>query len=186
MSEQPQIKESAPPQILKGEVCPTCGNKTLTLMEYEQDIPFFGHAFMFSMDCESEGCGYHKADLELDNNNGPVKSSFTIESEDDLKVRVVKSGDATLKVPRIMTIEPGPLSNGYVTNIEGILNRVKNMLERTRDASDDKDEIKKCKNMIKKVQAVLWGHDSITISLDDPTGNSAIISEKTVLKKGKK
>jgi len=186
MSTHPQKKESEPPQILKGEMCPTCGKNTLTLMEYEQDIPYFGHAFMFSMDCESEGCGYHKADLELENNNGPVHASFTIESEADLKVRVVKSGDATLKIPRIMTIEPGPMSNGYVTNIEGILNRVKNMLEKTRDISDDKDEAKKCKQMIKKIQAVLWGHDSITISLDDPTGNSAIISEKTVLKKGKK
>jgi zinc finger protein len=185
MADTPNNKEVAQPQILKGEICPTCGKKTLTLMEYEQEIPYFGFACMFSMDCESEGCGYHKSDLELDNNKGPVKVEFTVESEEDLRVRVVKSGDATLKIPRIMTIEPGAASNGYVTNIEGILNRVKYMLEKTRDASDDKSEAKKCKNMIKKVQSALWGQEPLKITLVDPSGNSAIISEKAIISKGK-
>jgi C4-type Zn-finger protein len=37
--------------------------------------------------------------------------------------------------------------------------------------------------MLKKINRVLWGSDSIKIIIEDPTGNSAIISEKAV--KGK-
>lgn len=174
------------PAILEGETCPACLKKTLTLVDDEKEIPYFGKVYLFSMDCSDPECNLHQADLELAESHGPVKCEFEVTSEDDMSVRVVKSAAATLKIPRIMTIEPGPASNGYVTNIEGVLSRAKRMLEKTRDASEDKSDVKKCKNMIKKLQNIMWGRESIKISLDDPTGNSAIISEKTVIKKGKK
>lgn len=178
--------EQSQPQLLRGESCPSCGKKTLTLMESDMDIPFFGKAFIFGMDCENEECGYHIADVELEKNEGPIKLEFDITCEADMKVRVVKSGAATIKLPRIMSIEPGPVSNGYITNIEGILNRVKVMLEKQRDESDDKSDRKKAKNMVKKIQDIMWGSDSIKITIEDPTGNSAIISDKTVVSKLKK
>lgn len=172
------------PVILKGEVCPACNKKTLTLMEMPQEIPYFGMAFIYSMDCENIECNYHKSDIELDKNNGPVKIEFTIESEEDMKVRFVKSGDATVKIPRIVTIEPGPTSNGYITNVEGILNRVKKIIEQQKETSDDSAEQKKCKNLLKKIQDVIWGREPLKIYIDDPTGNSAIISDKAIVKKG--
>lgn len=179
------MAEENGPNVMSGETCPACLKKTLTLMENETEIPYFGKAFIFSMDCSNEECLYHQADVELEENNGPVKYEFEVDSEEDMTVRVVKSAGATLKIPRIMTVEPGPASNGYVTNIEGILNRAKIMLEKARDSSDDKADAKKCKNMIKKLQNIMWGRDKIKITLDDPTGNSAIISDKAVIKKGK-
>lgn len=172
------------PAILKGEVCPACNNKTLTLMEAQQEIPYFGLAFVYSMDCENPECNYHKSDLELEKNNGPVKIEFTIESEEDMKVRFIKSGDATVKIPRIVTIEPGPASNGYITNIEGILSRVKRIIEQQKENSDDSAEQKKCKNLLKKIQDVMWGREPLKITLEDPTGNSAILSDRAIVKKG--
>lgn len=172
--------------VLSGEQCPACLKKTLTLMEREMEIPYFGTAFLYSMSCENPECNYHIADVESSEGGSPIKAEFEINSEDDMSVRVIKSSSATVKLPRIMTIEPAAGSSGYVTNIEGILSRVKRMLESTRDASDDKTEIKKCKNMIKKIQSIIWGQDSIKITIEDPNGNSAIISEKTKVTKGKK
>ena len=169
--------------MLKGETCPSCGQKTLTLFEKKQEVPYFGNVFMFSMDCENDGCDYHLSDLEVENNKGPAKIEFEVSSEDDMKVRVVKSGSATVKLPRIMTLEPGPASNGYVTNIEGILNRVKRMLEQVRDEADDKSDRKKAKNQLKKIQDVMWGNDTMKITIEDPNGNSAIISEKSKVSK---
>lgn len=180
------MTEENGPAMLTGETCPACLKKTLTLIDDEKEIPYFGKVYLFSMDCSNEECNLHQADIELAENHGPVKYEFEVSSEEDMSVRVIKSAGATLKIPRIMTIEPGPASNGYVTNIEGILNRAKTMLEKTRDSSDDKSDVKKCKNMIKKLQNIMWGRDSIKITLDDPTGNSAIISDKAVVKKGKK
>lgn len=171
MTDEPQM------DVITGEPCPFCQHKTLTLREAERDIPYFGKVILFSMDCDH--CKYHKADLETEKGEGkPAKYTFSVESEDDLKVRVVKSASATIKIPHIGSIEPGETANGYVTNIEGILNRIKHQVENFRENSDDENEKKKAKNILKKLQRILWGQEPIKIVLDDPSGNSAIISEK--------
>jgi zinc finger protein len=168
-------------EIMEGETCPFCNKNTLTLREAAREIPYFGLVHIFSMDCSS--CNYHKADLELEKGSGkPVKYTLEVENEDDLRTRIVKSATATVKVPFVGAIEPGEAANGYVTNVEGVLNRLKHQLESFRDNSDDANERKKAKNILKKLQKVLWGQEKIKIIVDDPQGNSAIISEKAVKK----
>ncbi len=170
-------EETPQMEVIEGEPCPFCHHNTMTLRQAERDIPYFGQVFIFSMDCEN--CHYHKADLEMSTSDGkPVKYALLVSSEDDLKIRVVKSSAATVKVANIGTIEPGETANGYVTNIEGILNRLKYQVENFKENSDDDLEKKKAKNILKKLQRVLWGQESVKITLDDPTGNSAIISDK--------
>ncbi|MFP4567761.1 MAG: ZPR1 zinc finger domain-containing protein [Candidatus Woesearchaeota archaeon] len=169
--------------ILEGEPCPFCRKNTLTLREAEREIPYFGRVVIFSMDCENEECGYHKADVEALDKNDPINCSVTINSEEDLKIRIVKSSSATIKIPRIGSIDPGEASNGYITNVEGVINRIKKQVEFLRDNAEENSEKKKAKNMLKKLTKVLMGQEEITIQLKDPHGNSAIISEKTV--KGK-
>lgn len=169
------------PNIMGGQPCPMCSKNTLTLIEDERDIPYFGKVFLFSMSCSE--CKYHKADVEPAETQAPAKYVIEINSEEDMSIRVVKSSEATIKIPRIMSIEPGSSSNGYVTNIEGILNRAKVMLEKVRDNAEDNTERKKAKNLIKKVQDIMWGRESIKITLEDPSGNSAIISDKAVKSK---
>lgn len=167
-------------EVLGGEMCPMCRNKTLTLMEEEADVPYFGRVFIFGMTCSS--CKYHKADIECAETRSPVKESIEISSEEDMKIRLVKSSEATVKIPHVISITPGPASEGYVTNVEGLLNRVKAVIEQARDSEDDDAAKKKAKNLLKKLQKVIWGQEKLTIIVEDPTGNSAIISEKTVRK----
>lgn len=162
--------------ILKGEQCPICGEKSLTLTEAERDIPFFGPVALFSMDCGH--CKYHKADVEVLEDRDPVRYTLDVETEKDQSIRIIKSSFAKLKVGQVGSIEPGENANGYVTNVEGVLNRMKRQVEFIRDNAEDKEDVKKAKNMLKKLTKVLWGKDSIKITLDDPSGNSAIISEK--------
>lgn len=162
-----------------GETCPFCNKKTLTLTEARREVPFFGVCYIFSMDCSN--CKYHKADVESEEDHGKVKYSFTVENEEDLKVRVVKSSNATVKFGSIGSMEPGESANGFITNVEGLLNRIKHQVETLRDvASDDgdKETLKKAKNHLKKLTRVLWGQEPLKITLTDPTGNSAIISPK--------
>ncbi len=178
-----QASESDKMEIVEGEKCPMCLKDTLTLMESEKDIPYFGKVFLFSMSCTNKECNYHKADIEAAEKKEPCKYTIDVTSDKDLSIRVVKSSEATVKIPRIMDIEPGAASNGYVTNVEGILNRVKTMLEKGKDDAEDEDDKEKVRAMLKKINRVLWGSESIKIIIEDPTGNSAIISEKAV--KGK-
>lgn len=171
-------------EILEGEMCPFCHEKKLVLMDMKKEIPFFGIAYIFSMDCS--GCGYHKADIEAETAKDPCKYSIDISSEEDMKIRVVKSSFANVKLPHIGDILSGPSSNGYVTNIEGILNRMIKQLEIIRDNEEEEEESrKKAKNMIKKLHRVIWGQEKQKLIIEDFTGNSAIISDKAIKEKMK-
>ncbi len=161
---------------VSGETCPICRQKTLTLSEAESEVPYFGKVYLFSMTCSN--CKYHKGDVESVERHEPSKYTFEISSEDDMKVRVVKSSEATVKIPHITTITPGPASNGYVTNIEGVFNRVKREVEALRDSAEEQEDRKKAKNLLKKITKIMWGRQSQKIIIEDPSGNSAIISDK--------
>ena len=156
--------------------CPLCHQNTLILNERETEVPYFGKVYLFSMTCDN--CKYHKADVEAVERKEPSKFTFEISSEEDMKVRVVKSAEATVKIPHISTITPGPASQGFVTNIEGILNRVKYQIETLRDTAEDDEDRKKAKNLLKKLLNIMWGREKQKIIIEDPSGNSAIISDK--------
>lgn len=170
--------------VIEGELCPMCHEKALTLTERDMEIPYFGKVSIYSMTCQS--CKYHKADLECLEKHDPAILTFTITKEEDLNVRVVKSGEATVKIPYIMSIEPGEISQGYVTNIEGILNRVKHVLETARDNEEEEELKQKAKNSLKKIQQALNGQEELKIIIEDPSGNSGIVSDQTDIKPLKK
>ena len=171
-------------ETIEKQPCPMCRQKTLTLVEDEKEVPYFGKVYVFSMSCSN--CQYHKADVEIAEQKEPSKYSIEISGDKDMKIRIVKSSEATVKIPHVATIEPGPASSGYVTNVEGILNRIKHQIEAAKEAEDDPSAKKKAKNLLKKLQKVKWGKEKIKLIIEDPSGNSAIISEKavkTILKK---
>lgn len=163
------------------EMCPMCRQKTLTLMEDDIEVPYFGKLFVFSMSCSN--CSFRKADVEAAERKEPCKFTFEISSEEDMKVRVVKSSEATIKIPHMATVTPGPASEGYVTNVEGILTRIKEQIENLRDTEEDDTVKKKAKNQLKKLTKVMWGQEKMKLIIEDPSGNSAIISEKAVKSK---
>lgn len=167
---------------IKGQVCPICGKKELVLCEDEMDIPYFGLCFLFSMNCSS--CGFSKSDVEAEEKKDPVKITFTIEDVKDLNARVVKSSNALIKISQLkMSIEPGENSEGFISNIEGLLGKFEKVLEGQRDSAEDKDIRKKAKNLLKKIWKVKCGDVPLKIIIEDKSGNSAIISEKAKVEK---
>lgn len=166
---------------LQGEMCPFCHTPNLTLREEEVEVPYFGKVFLFGMTCTN--CKYHKSDIECADKKDPAKYTLDISSEEDMKIRVVRSSEGVIKIPRIASIDPGPSASGFITNVEGVLNRIKHMVEGMKEESDDPAVKKKCKNMLKKISRGMWGQESIKLIIEDPTGNSAIISDKVVKSK---
>lgn len=172
-------------ETIQNERCPICNEKKLSLSEDEMDIPYFGLAYVFGMKCE--GCGFQKADVEAAEMRDPVKVTFTVLNDKDLNVRVVKSSEASVKIPQLkMSMEAGPNSIGFVSNVEGLLKKFKEILEAERDTTDDEDIRKNAKNLLKKMWKVECGEMELKIIIEDPSGNSAIISEKAVTEKLKK
>lgn len=162
---------------LEGQTCPVCMNKTLTLTEDLIEIPFFGKAYIFGMDCSD--CGFKKSDVEAAEQKEPVKYIFEINGTKDLNVRVVKSSGATIKFPEMkVSIESGENSDGYVANIEKILNELQQVVTEIRDAEESKAKKKKARQLVEKILDIKEGKGKTTIIIEDPTGNSAIISEK--------
>ncbi len=169
---------------LENQQCPICSANTMTLIENEMEVPYFGKCYLFSMNCSS--CAFHKADVEsVDEQREPCKIEFEVKDpKKDFSVRVVKSSQATVKIPTLrMSVEPAVASNGYITNIEGILNRFKKIVEGERDSTDEEDVRKKAKNLLKKIWKIECGDEPMKMVIEDPSGNSAIISEKAVISK---
>jgi len=140
------------------------------------EIPHFGKVYLFSMTCD--GCKYRKADLEPAEAGEPAKYTLEVDSEKDMSIKIVKAGDATVKIPYIITIEPGPAGEGYITNVEGLLNRVKSAIETAGEAEEDKADKKKARKLVKKINNIVLGREKSKIIIEDPSGHSAIISDK--------
>ena len=167
---------------LEHQMCPFCRERKLTLTEDEKEIPYFGRAYLFSMQCGA--CKFSKSDVESAEQRDPVKVTFSIEGEKDLSVRVVKSSNATVKILQLkMEILPGPASIGFVSNVEGLLDRFKEVIEAEREVAEDDEEKTRCKNLLKKIWKVKCGDIQVKIVIEDPSGNSAIISERAIVEK---
>ena len=85
-------------------------------------------------------------------------------------------------------MEPGTNSIGFISNVEGLLQKFKKILEDERDLAEEDDARKTAKNLLKKLWHVECGEMELKIVIEDPSGNSAIISDKTLSEplKGKK
>lgn len=168
-------------ESLGGQMCPMCRTKNLTLTEAESEVPYFGKLFMFGMHCS--GCHYHKADVEAAEQREPARYTFEVQGKEDLNVRVIRSSEGTIKIAHVGNLEPGANAEGFITNIEGLIEKFKKQIEILRDTAEDDEDKKKAKNLLKKLQNVLWGEEKLKITIEDPTGNSAIVSDKAVRQK---
>ena len=158
---------------LKNQPCPFCNKKTLTLIEEEKEIPYFGKVFIFSMQCSN--CKYSMSDVEATEQKEPCKYEIEVNSDKDMLIRIVKSSQATIKIPQLkMSMTPGPASIGFISNIEGLLDKFREIIESERETAEE-DEIKThAKNLLKKLWKIKLGDISVKIIIEDPSGNSAI------------
>lgn len=164
------------------QICPLCYKSTLTLIEDQKDIPYFGKVYLFSMDCSS--CKYNKADIESVEQKEPSRYTIIVDNDKDMVVRVIKASTGTIKLPQLrLSVTPGPASIGYISNIEGVLNRFEDIIKQERDNAEEPELKKKCKNLLKKIWKIKLGDIPTKLILEDPSGNSAIISNKAKVEK---
>lgn len=172
--------------VVEKQQCPVCSKNEATFTEYETQDPYAGPIAIFSIKCNA--CGFKNSDLEFINPAEPAEYSVDIESKDDLNIRVIKSGGCEIIIPSFRISVDSTMSNeGFISNIEGVLQRFKKQIELLKDDPElEKPQRKKLKNILKGIDDVLNGERKITMKLKDDTGNSAIISDKVQIKKLKK
>jgi len=163
--------------LLPIERCPICGAKgTFRVRGRIDNIPYFGEMMETSANCIS--CKFRHADVMSLGERPPLRYEFQITSEEDLKVRVVKSSTGTIKLPELgVTVEPGAASQGYVSNIEGVLDRIKEAIKLAIEKVDAPRR-RRGEARIKKLDEVCAGERRVKLILMDPFGHSAIVDER--------
>jgi zinc finger protein len=146
-----------------------------------QDIPHFGEAMIIAGICN---CGFRHSDTILLTQKEPVRFLLAVETIDDLDARVIRSSSGTIRVPELgVDIEPGFASESYISNVEGVLDRIEGIVcFATRSAREAKnlESTTKGDEILEKIELARKGEFPITLILEDPLGNSSIDSEKAV------
>jgi zinc finger protein len=157
--------------------CPACGieGKAKSIMK-ELEIPHFGKVLETSIQCPE--CGFKHNDIIALEQNDPAKYVLEI-NKNTLTVRVVRSQSATVSIPEVgIKVEPGPKSEGYVTNVEGMLNRFEDAVKKALQLFDDEESQKNGKNTLDHIQELKNGNKTATLIIQDPFGQSNIVSDK--------
>ncbi len=161
-----------------GTECPVCKKPGLTVAFDKYVIPHFGEAMISLASCSE--CGYKHSDTLIVEESNPVEYTLKISGEQDMSVRVIRSSRATVEIPELgVKISPGSHSEGYITNVEGVLERIKDAVE-TGVRGSDKSARRKAEELYDKVSLLKEGKGVATLHILDPSGNSAIVSKKAV------
>ncbi|WP_297515279.1 ZPR1 zinc finger domain-containing protein [Thermococcus sp.] len=168
-------------QVISLGDCPICGGKnTLKAIQHIHEIPYFGKVMESTIICEK--CGYRNADVMILEDRPPKLYTVKVEEEKDLFTRVVRSKSGTIELEEIgVKIEPGPASEGFITNVEGVLERVRETLLMAREfrkQEGDEEAVKKADEILQYIEDVKEGKKPLTVKIADPLGNSALIGEK--------
>ncbi len=154
-------------KLAKHLFCPVCKKHGLSVSEHIIDEPQFFPEGIIEIHYKCESCGFSATDVYPLKKGKPSKITFKVESLDELGVRVVKSSTATLTIPEIGgTIKPGEIAEGYITNVEGVLERFEKVFASEPAALSKLRQLKQEANF--------------TLVLEDPGGNSRILSAKAV------
>ncbi|MGD2247322.1 MAG: ZPR1 zinc finger domain-containing protein [Candidatus Methanofastidiosia archaeon] len=153
--------------------CPHCHNQ-INVVTTTYDIPYFGKVFQSTVSCS---CGYKFVDVFPFEEKEPSRYCITI-SESELNSRVVKSSTCTVKIPELgIRVDPGPASQGRITNVEGILRWMEDAIQIAIHWGDNTQK-KKGKEILKELRSACEGSQKVTLVLEDHRGFSCIISEK--------
>lgn len=156
--------------------CPACGveNVAKSIMR-EIEIPHFGNVLETTIQCDN--CGFKHNDIISLEQNEPAKYKIDITKE-TLSVRIVRAQSATVSIPEIgVKVEPGPKSEGYVTNIEGVLTRFKDATLKALQLFEDAQSQKNAKLTLEKIENLIKGESQATLLIQDPFGQSNVVSE---------
>lgn len=154
--------------------CPSCDTESMLTSQTEYQVQHFGSVLLSVATCQK--CGYKHTDVTTLTNREPIALTARINSLEDLKMRVIKSGTATVSIPEFgATITPGPYSEGYISNVEGILGRIEDALTFMLTTAKGK-RLKKGEKMLKQIRTARDANPRFTLVVKDPSGNSAIVS----------
>ncbi len=158
--------------------CPGCAGASLVMRTLTHEVPHFGEALQTLLRCD--GCGFRFVDFIVVHEREPVRYTFRVEDADDLAARVIRSSSGTIRIPEIgLVAEPSPQSESYVSNVEGVLQRIEDVFQMARRFNlDDPAKVDVATAGLARIEAARQGDGGLTLIIEDPWGNSAIVHER--------
>lgn len=167
--------ESSQDAFVTLSTCPLC-QKEIAINWLKDNIPYFEDVMYITACCE---CSFRFADTIIITQKEPIKYELVLNKPEDLYAKVVRSTSGTIKVPELgIAVEPGSISESYITNIEGVLDRILSVVQTaTRWVVDEPEKYNHGIKLQEMIQESIEGKRKLTIIIEDPLGNSAIISD---------
>ncbi|MDG1549330.1 MAG: ZPR1 zinc finger domain-containing protein [Candidatus Poseidoniaceae archaeon] len=167
------------------------------MIAHIDEIPYFGEHTQVTVMCHS--CGWKQTDFIPAEGKKAGCWKLAITNETQLRSRVVRSSSCTVRIPELdLQVNPGSSSTGYVSNVEGVLNRFLEVMNTVLrglqsdienqqvqgnkiDLIQTSKEIVQLELLITNVKnAGLDNTVAITLEFLDPHGHSMILDESAV------
>lgn len=146
----------------------------MVLSQTQYEVEHFGSVLLSVTKCQR--CGHKQSDIMVLTNREPVALTARINSLEDLRMRVIKSSTATVMIPDFgATVTPGPYSEAYISNVEGLLEKIEDALTFMLGSADRK-RLEKGKRILTRIREARELNPNFTLIIKDPLGNSGLIS----------
>ena len=163
--------------------CPVCKVEGhLGMMTHVDEIPYFGEHTQVTVLCDF--CGWRQTDFIPAEGKIPGASSLVITNPVLMSARVIRSSSCTVRLLELdLEVKPGSSSTGYVSNVEGVIDRFMDVIIMvTRQAYAEDAEMSDIKRLQEMHTTLLELKEdpipnSITLELLDPNGHSQILHE---------
>ena len=163
--------------------CPVCKVEgKLAMMTHVDEIPYFGEHTQVTVLCNA--CGWRQTDFIPAEGKKPGASTLVISKPEHMRARVIRSSSCTVRLVELdLEVNPGSASTGYVSNVEGVVDRFMDVIIMvTRQAYVEDSEMTDIKRLQEMHTTLLELKEdpipnSVTLELLDPNGHSQIIHE---------
>ena len=160
--------------------CVTCGfDHGLSMLAHTEEIAYFGEHTQITLTCP--GCGWRQTDFIPAEAREGACQLYRIDSSDDLRVRVIRGSACTVRLVELdLEVRPGSHSTGYVSNIEGVLNRFQDVIDmvgRQAEAEGNEEAISELTELTEAMVEIREGQRGATLEFLDPHGHSMILTD---------
>ncbi|MHA2004827.1 MAG: ZPR1 zinc finger domain-containing protein [Candidatus Thorarchaeota archaeon] len=160
--------------------CPSCEESELDVNSLLYSIPYFNELAMFTMKCPN--CNFAHNDIFSAEERPPSRWTLKVDGEALLRVRVVRSGSGTIRMPEFgIDVEPGPAAESFITNVEGVLLRTRPVVETAIRFAETESERERGIEILEMIDKSLRGEQPFTLIIEDPVGVSGILPDDLTL-----
>ena len=164
--------------------CPVCFRTgEVNMIAHVSEIPYFGEHTQVTVMCHT--CGWRQTDFIPAEGKKAGGWSLVLDNQEQLTSRIVRSSSCTIRILELdLQVNPGSSSTGYVSNVEGVMNRFTQIIEMVLgDLSNEENQKDIAKLESMKNQIANIGKEEqvkLTLELLDPHGHSMIIDKNAI------